>query len=76
VLLNAGDKRIAFEVDEIMGEQEVLMKGLGAPLMRVRNIAGATVLGNGQVIPIINVVDLIKSLGVKSLRGVHKDIHV
>jgi two-component system chemotaxis sensor kinase CheA len=76
VLLNAGDKRIAFEVDEIIGEQEVLMKGLGAPLMRVRNIAGATVLGNGQVIPIINVVDLIKSLGVKSLRGVHKDIHV
>jgi two-component system chemotaxis sensor kinase CheA len=61
VILNAADKRIAFWVDEIMGEQEVLMKGLGAQLARVRNIAGATVLGSGQVIPIINVPDLIKS---------------
>jgi two-component system chemotaxis sensor kinase CheA len=37
------------------------MKALGAQLARVRNIAGATVLGNGQVLPIINVSDLIKS---------------
>jgi two-component system chemotaxis sensor kinase CheA len=61
VILGAGEKRIAFWVDEIIGEQEVLMKGLGAQLARVRNIAGATVLGNGQVIPILNVPDLIKS---------------
>ncbi len=61
VILSAAEKRIAFWVDEIIGEQEVLMKGLGAQLARVRNIAGATVLGTGQVIPIINVPDLIKS---------------
>lgn len=61
VILATAEKRIAFLVDEIIGEQEVLMKGLGAQLARVRNIAGATVLGTGQVIPIINVPDLIKS---------------
>jgi two-component system chemotaxis sensor kinase CheA len=61
VILSTGERRIAFAVDEIIGEQEVLMKGLGAQLARVRNIAGATVLGNGQVMPIINVPDLIKS---------------
>src|SRR5690606_6270290 len=61
VVLNTAEKRIAFRVDEIIGEQEVLMKGLGPQLARVRNIAGATVLGTGEVIPILNVPDLIKS---------------
>ena len=61
VVLGAAEKRIAFQVDEILGEQEVLMKSLGPQLARVRNIASATVLGTGQVAPILNVPDLMKS---------------
>lgn len=61
VVLGAGEKRIAFLVDEILDEQEVLVKSLGRQLARVRNIAGATVLGSGQVVPILNVADLMKS---------------
>ncbi len=61
VVLEAAEKRIAFRVDEILGEQEVLVKSLGPQLARVRNIAGATVLGTGQVVPILNVPDLMKS---------------
>jgi two-component system chemotaxis sensor kinase CheA len=61
VLVSAGDQRIAFAVDEVLGEQEVLLKSLGPQLSRVRNIAGATVLGSGRVAPILNVPDLIKS---------------
>ena len=61
VLLSAADTTIAFQVDEILGEQEVLHKGLGRQLSRVRNVAGATVLGNGHVVPILNVTDLLKS---------------
>jgi two-component system, chemotaxis family, sensor kinase CheA len=60
-ILSTADKRLAFVVDEIVSEQEILVKGLGPQLARVRNIAGATVLGTGQVIPVINVPDLIKS---------------
>ncbi|GLI40033.1 response regulator [Geobacter hydrogenophilus] len=52
---------IAFGVDEVVGEQEVTVKGLGAQLRRVRNIAGATVLGSGKVAPILNSSDLVKS---------------
>ncbi len=37
------------------------MKGLGKQLSRVRNIAGATVLGSGNLAPILNVQDLVKS---------------
>lgn len=61
ILLQAGDKKVAFLVDAILDEQEVLVKDLGPQLVRVRNIAGATVLGNGKVAPILNVIDLLKS---------------
>ncbi len=61
VLLGTGDQRVAFAIDLVRGEQEVLVKPLSKPRSRVRNIAGATVLGSGQVAPILNVFDLLKS---------------
>jgi two-component system chemotaxis sensor kinase CheA len=61
ILLGSHEHRIAFAVDAVLGEQEVLVKRLSKPLSRVRNIAGATVLGSGQVAPILNVADLLKS---------------
>jgi len=61
MILNVTNKKIAFRVDEVLGEQEVLVKSLGKQLSRVRNIAGATILGSGKVVPILNVHDLIKS---------------
>ncbi len=61
LVLGLGPERIAFRVDEILGEQEVLVKNLGPQLARVRNVAGACVLGTGQVVPVLNVHDLMKS---------------
>jgi two-component system chemotaxis sensor kinase CheA len=61
VVLGVAGKRVAFWVDEILDEREVLVKSLGPQLSRVRNIAGATVLGTGTVAPILNVHDLMKS---------------
>ncbi len=61
IILGSGEQRIAFAVDAVLDEQEVLVKPLPKPLSRVRNIAGATVLGAGQVAPILNVADLLKS---------------
>jgi two-component system chemotaxis sensor kinase CheA len=58
VMLVSAGKHMAFLVDEVLQEQECLVKGLGSQLSRVRNIAGATVLGNGKVAPILNVADL------------------
>jgi two-component system chemotaxis sensor kinase CheA len=45
----------------VVAEQEVLVKPLRPPLSRIRNIAGATVLGSGRVAPILHVADLLKS---------------
>lgn len=61
VLGTASDERIAFAVDEVLREEEVLVKSLAKPLSRVRNFSGATILGSGKVVPILNVADLVKS---------------
>lgn len=61
VVLGSGLARVAFLVEEILGEQEVLVKALVRPLTRVRNVAGASVLGTGQVVPVLNAADLLKS---------------
>ncbi len=61
LVLSAADTRVAFRVDEILQEQEVLVKALGRQLSRVRNVAGASVLGSGKLAPILNIPDLIKS---------------
>jgi two-component system chemotaxis sensor kinase CheA len=70
VILAAAERRMAFAVDALAGEQEVVIKGLGNQLTRVGGIAGATVMGSGDVVLILNVADLIK-LG---LRGEHRSV--
>ncbi len=60
-IVGSAEKRMAFLADEILHEQEVLVKPLGRQLSRIRNISGATVLGSGKVVPILNVPDLMKS---------------
>ncbi len=55
------EKRLAFRVDEILDEQQVMVKGLGPQLKYLYNVAGAAVLGSGKIVPVINVSDLMKS---------------
>lgn len=61
VVLAANHHRIAFVVDGILNEQEVLVKPLGKQLQRVVNVAGATVLSTGKVAAILSVPDLMRS---------------
>jgi two-component system chemotaxis sensor kinase CheA len=61
VLITLNAKRIAFLIDEVLNEQEMLIKSLGRQLSRVRNVAGATVLATRQLAPVLNVSDLMKS---------------
>lgn len=60
LILVAGERRLAFVIDDLVGEQEVVIKGLGKQLTRVGGIAGATILGGGEVVLILNASDLIK----------------
>ena len=59
LLLKSGVQRAAIRVDEIIGNREVVVKTIGPQLSRLSGIAGATVLGNGQVVLILNPVQLV-----------------
>jgi chemosensory pili system protein ChpA (sensor histidine kinase/response regulator) len=58
LLLRSGTRRIAVQVDELLGNQEIVVKNIGPQLARVVGVDGATVLGNGQVVLILNPVAL------------------
>ncbi len=61
VIIGSGNRCQALVVDDVLGEQEILVKGLGKQLVRVPLIAGATILGSGRVVPIINVKDILEN---------------
>jgi chemosensory pili system protein ChpA (sensor histidine kinase/response regulator) len=58
LLVKGGAERVALEIDSLSGNQEVVVKAVGPQLARVPGIAGATVLGNGEVALIINPIAL------------------
>ena len=53
-----GRYMLALEVDRVFDEDEIIVRGLGAQLKRVRMIAGAAVSGSGKVIPVLSVADI------------------
>lgn len=60
VLLGAGDARVAFVVDGVLHEEEVLVRKLAPPLDRLPNVAGATLLASGELVPVLNPTDLLR----------------
>lgn len=61
IVVGAADKRMAFLVDAVLGAQEMVIKSLPRPLMRIRNTAGATIMGTGAVVIVLNTTDLLAS---------------
>jgi two-component system chemotaxis sensor kinase CheA len=55
VIVEAGKRKVGLVVDELLGQQQVVVKSLERNLHRVNGIMGATILGNGCVAPIIDV---------------------
>ena len=58
LLVRSGVEAIAVEVDDMIGNQEVVVKNIGPQLAKVPGIAGATVLGTGEIVMILNPVPL------------------
>ncbi|MFP4476268.1 MAG: response regulator [Desulfatibacillaceae bacterium] len=61
IVLGVAEKRLAFRVEGLRDTQEVVIKNMGRQLSRVRYVAGATILGSGDVVIILNVSDLVKA---------------
>ncbi len=59
LIMQAGSEQIALVVDELVTGREIVIKGLGNHLRRVQGITGATLMGDGTVVLIINPMDLL-----------------
>lgn len=59
VIVRKGEKQVGFIVDSLIGQQEIVIKSLGKYLSGIDIIAGATILGNGEVALILDVNSLI-----------------
>ncbi|NJM98950.1 MAG: response regulator [Phormidesmis sp. RL_2_1] len=59
IVLRSANTFIAVQVDQVIGEQEIVIKQLEGPVPKPLGIAGATVLGDGRVMPIADVLELI-----------------
>ncbi|MFL6706807.1 MAG: Hpt domain-containing protein [Massilia sp.] len=64
MILKSGTDRLAVQVDEVVGNREVVIKNIGPQLSRMIGISGATVLGSGEIVLILNPVAL-------SLHAIH-----
>jgi len=67
VILSVVEKRIALRVSGFLSTQQLVVKSLGGQLRRVRNLVGAAILGDGQLVTILNVSDLMRSVQIKSV---------
>ena len=61
VIVQSVEKRIGILVDQLLGRQDIIGKSLGDPLKRVKNIAGATILGSGKAVLILDVPSIIRA---------------
>ncbi len=55
VVVNAGGRHIGFVVDQLIGQEEVVIKPLGAKLQGLDGLAGATITGDGKIALILDV---------------------
>jgi len=60
LLARSGQHRIAFAVDHLLGSREIVVKSLGSQLSTLQDIAGATILADGNVALIIDMPSLIR----------------
>ena len=71
VIATSFEQRVGFIVDRIIGEQEVFIKSLGRHLGKVKNVSGAIILASGEVVVVLDVVDLVaqSALRVRTATG-------
>ena len=60
LVVQIGERRFGLVVDRLLEAREVVVKTLGSLLRRVRGVTGATLMGDGSVVLIINPTDLIQ----------------
>jgi chemosensory pili system protein ChpA (sensor histidine kinase/response regulator) len=61
ILIRAGDHSTAVVTDELVGSREMVVKSVGPQIAGIRGIAGATILGDGRIVIILDMAALVRS---------------
>jgi two-component system chemotaxis sensor kinase CheA len=59
VILKSGERKVGLVVEELLNQQEIVIKSLGKYLQETRYISGATIIGDGDVALIVDVRDVV-----------------
>jgi chemosensory pili system protein ChpA (sensor histidine kinase/response regulator) len=60
IILRGGNNLLAIQVDQVLGQEEIVIKQISGPLPKPKGISGATVRSDGIVMPIGDVIELIE----------------
>ena len=60
VVVAIAHHRVGFVVDDLVGQKEIVIKALGSYLKKVPGIAGSTILGDGRVIMILDIGEMLR----------------
>jgi len=63
-----GNQRIAFTVEDLYGDEEIVIKPLGKIFGNLHGISGATITGDGKIVLILDIVELLKNMNNKALK--------
>lgn len=69
VVVAVGERRLGIVVDRLRAQEEVVIKSLGEYLSEVQGVAGATITGDGKVVLILDMADLVQKVGTLGSAG-------
>ncbi|MES2918653.1 MAG: Hpt domain-containing protein [Pseudomonadota bacterium] len=68
LLIRGGEQRVAIQVDQLIGSREIVVKAVGSQLATVAGISGATILGDGSVVIILDVNAMLRAASLSTPR--------
>lgn len=66
IIVGAGEHRVGLVVDHLQGQEEVVIKTLGEFFEEIHHIAGATIMGDGSVVLILNIGNILQHINRKT----------
>jgi two-component system chemotaxis sensor kinase CheA len=63
IVVTLGDRKVGLVVDRLIGEQELVIKALDESLISSQLVSGASILGDGRVVLILSISDVVEKLG-------------
>ena len=72
LFINAGGEPVAFHVDRILNRLEIIVKNVNRQVLNIPGISGATILGDGRVVPVLELLDL--SRRIANLTPIHDEV--